>query len=108
MKKILLFIPLLALFSYNSVKKSNKPNIILFFIDDMGSMDLGCYGNTFNQTPNIDKLAKMGVKFNNAYSACTVCSPSRAALITGKYPAQLHLTDWIAGHVKQKKPSLNI
>lgn len=100
MKKILLFIPLLALFSYNSVKKSDKPNVILFFIDDMGSMDLSCYGNTFNQTPNIDNLAKHGVEFTNAYSVCTFCSPSRAALMTGKYPANLHIIDWIAGHIK--------
>lgn len=110
--KIALFLLVTFIFGFIPTKQSklssnHSPNIILFFIDDMGSMDLGCYGNTFNQTPNIDKLAKMGVKFNNAYSACTVCSPSRAALITGKYPAQLHLTDWIAGHVKQN-PKLQI
>lgn len=87
--------------------KTPKPNVVVFFIDDMGAVDLGCYGNVFNQTPNIDRLAKRGVKFTNAYSACTVCSPSRAALMTGKYPAQLHLTDWIAGHIK-KNPKLLI
>lgn len=107
MKKTLLFISIWALFSFKSTDKNRQPNIVLFFIDDMGSVDLGCYGNTFNQTPNIDNLAKRGVKFTNAYSACTVCSPSRAALMTGKYPAQLYLTDWIAGHVK-KNPKLLI
>src|SRR3982750_1796691 len=75
-----------------------KPNIVLVFIDDMGCTDLGCYGSKFYQTPNVDRLAREGMRFTQAYSACTVCSPSRAALLTGKYPARLHLTDWIAGH----------
>jgi arylsulfatase A len=79
---------------------SGKPNIIIFFIDDMGSQDLGCYGNDFYKTPTIDRLAAKSTRFTNAYSACTVCSPTRAALMTGKYPAKLHLTDWISGHVK--------
>ncbi|HLP37701.1 sulfatase [Lacibacter sp.] len=76
------------------------PNIVIFFIDDMGSQDLGCYGNNFYQTPSIDKLANNGVRFTNAYSACTVCSPTRASLMTGKYPARLQITDWIQGHKK--------
>ncbi len=91
---------LLLFFSFTQKSEVQKPNFVVFFIDDMGSADLSCYGNTFNQTPNIDKLAQKGVKFTNAYSACTVCSPSRAALMTGKYPAKLHITDWIAGHEK--------
>jgi arylsulfatase A len=74
------------------------PNLILIVADDLGMTDLGCYGSRFYQTPNLDKLASEGVRFTQAYSACTVCSPSRAALLTGKYPARLHLTDWIAGH----------
>lgn len=82
--------------------KQPQPNIILFFIDDMGWTDLGCYGSELYETPNIDKLAEEGVKFTNAYSACTVCSPSRAALMTGKYPARLHLTDWIQGSKRPK------
>ena len=64
----------------------------------MGWTDLACFGSDFYQTPNIDKLAKNGVKFTNSYSACTVCSPTRASIMTGKYPARLHLTDWIEGH----------
>lgn len=75
-----------------------KPNIIFMLIDDMGWTDLGCYGSKYYETPNIDKLAKDGMRFTQAYSACTVCSPTRAAVMTGKYPARLHLTDWIAGH----------
>lgn len=77
-----------------------KPNVILFFIDDMGSQDLGCYGSDYYQTPTIDGLAAKGSRFTNAYASCTVCSPTRASLMTGKYPARLHLTDWITGHVK--------
>ena len=75
-----------------------KLNYLFVLIDDMGMTDLGCYGSQFYETPHIDRLAKDGVKFTHAYSACTVCSPTRAALLTGKYPARLHLTDWIAGH----------
>ncbi len=74
------------------------PNIIVILIDDLGQTDLGCYGSQFYQTPNIDRLAASGMKFTHGYSACTVCSPTRAALLTGKYPARLHVTDWIAGH----------
>ena len=75
-----------------------RPNFVFILIDDMGATDLGCYGSKFYETPQIDRLAKDGLKFTRAYSACTVCSPTRASLLTGQYPARLHLTDWIAGH----------
>ncbi len=78
--------------------ESKKPNIVMMVVDDMGWMDTGCYGSTIYETPNIDKLAAQGMRFTQAYSACTVCSPTRASLLTGKYPARLHLTDWIKGH----------
>jgi arylsulfatase A-like enzyme len=74
------------------------PNVILILVDDLGWTDLSCFGSSYYQTPNIDRLASRGMKFTQAYSACTVCSPTRAAIQTGKYPARLHLTDWIAGH----------
>lgn len=74
---------------------SENPNIILFLIDDLGWRDLGCQGSKFYQTPNIDALANTGARFTNAYSACAVCSPTRAAILTGKYPARLLLTDWL-------------
>ncbi len=74
------------------------PNLIFFLIDDWGWTDGGTFGSTFYETPNIDRLARESVKFTQAYAACTVCSPTRAAVMTGKYPARLHLTDWIAGH----------
>ena len=81
---------------------ATPPNVIVILVDDMGQTDLSCYGSKFYETPHVDQLAKDGVRFANGYSACTVCSPTRAALLTGKYPARLHLTDWIAGHVRPK------
>jgi arylsulfatase A-like enzyme len=78
---------------------STRLNVILVLADDLGWKDLGCYGSDFYQTPNIDKLARDGMKFTQAYSACCVCSPTRAALMTGKYPAHLHITDWIPGQM---------
>jgi arylsulfatase A len=78
------------------------PNIVHILIDDMGWTDLGCMGSDLYETPNIDRLASQGLRFDNAYSACTVCSPTRAATMTGKYPARLHVTDWIHGHNRPK------
>jgi len=75
----------------------DKPNVVLILADDLGWTDLGCYGSDLHETPNIDRLAREGMKFTQNYSACTVCSPTRAALLTGKYPARLHVTDWIPG-----------
>ena len=83
-----------------AARAADKPNIIIFLIDDLGATDLGCFGSKFYETPNIDRLAKDGCRFTKTYSACTVCSPTRSAMITGKYPARLHITDWIAGHVR--------
>jgi arylsulfatase A-like enzyme len=77
---------------------ATPPNVIVILTDDLGATDLGCTGSKFYETPNIDRLAQDGVQFTQAYSSCTVCSPSRAALLTGKYPARLHLTDWIPGY----------
>jgi arylsulfatase A-like enzyme len=74
------------------------PNFVVILIDDYGWTDSGVYGSDFYETPNINRLASQGVRFTQGYSACTVCSPSRAAIMTGRYPARLHLTDWIAGH----------
>lgn len=77
-------------------------NVILILIDDLGATDLGYAGSRFYETPNIDRLASGGMRFTNGYSACTVCSPSRAAILTGQYPARLHITDWIKGHQRPK------
>lgn len=74
-----------------------RPNIVLILADDLGWADLSAYGSSFYRTPNIDRLAARGIKFTDAYAASPVCSPSRAALLTGKHPARLHLTDWLPG-----------
>lgn len=74
-----------------------KPNVVFILVDDLGWKDLGSYGSDFYQTPNVDKLAAEAVSFDNAYAACTVCSPTRASIMTGKYPATVNITDWIAG-----------
>jgi len=79
-------------------------NVVLVLIDDMGWTDVGCFGSRYYQTPRIDELAAQGMKFTDAYSACTVCSPTRAAIMTGKYPAKLHITDWIPGHRRPNAP----
>ncbi len=78
-------------------KDSRRPNIVFFLVDDLGWSDVGCNGSRFYETPNIDRLAKEGVRFTQAYAACHVCSPTRASILTGKYPARLHLTDWLPG-----------
>ena len=67
----------------------------MILLDDLGWMDLSCQGSKFYETPNIDRLFQRGMSFDNAYAACPVCSPSRASILSGKYPARLHLTDWI-------------
>jgi len=77
-----------------------KPNVIVVFVDDLGWKDLSCQGSEVFQTPQIDRLAAGGMRFTQGYSACTVCSPSRAALLTGQSPARLRLTDWIPGHAR--------
>jgi len=74
---------------------AQKPNVLLIFVDDLGWADLGCYDSTFYDTPNIDALSASGIKFTNAYSACPVCSPTRAALMTGKAPQRVGITQWI-------------
>jgi len=93
-----------------------KPNVLFILADDLGWSQIGCYGrdpalrepSDFYETPNIDRLAGEGMKFTDAYAACPVCSPTRASIMTGKYPARLHLTDFIAGgsfpYEKLKQP----
>lgn len=74
-----------------------KPNVIFILLDDYGYTDLGCYGSKFYETPNIDRLASEGVRFTDAYAACPVSSPTRAAIMTGRYPTNTGITDWIPG-----------
>lgn len=79
-----------------------KPNIVFILADDLGWTDLSCFGNKFNETPNLDKLAESGIRFTQAYAACPVSSPTRASIMTGKYPARLQLTNFIKGERTDK------
>jgi len=81
-----------------------KPNVVLILVDDMGWTDLGCFGSSYYETPNIDKLAAGGMKFTNGYAACAVCSPTRAAVLTGRYPTRHGITDWIRGSETKVNP----
>ncbi len=83
-----------------------KPNVVVFLVDDLGSGEIACYASKFHETPNIDALAEQGMRFTQAYSAATLCSPSRAAIMTGCSPARLHLTDWIPGQAQINRKTL--
>jgi arylsulfatase A-like enzyme len=105
----LFFIFLLLLTALSNCKRSieqtdRQPNFIFILVDDLGWTDLGCYGSSFYETPNIDQLASEGTRFTNAYAACPVCSPTRASIMTGKYPARINLTDWIPGRQQYTGP----
>lgn len=76
---------------------AQNPNFVLILADDLGWADLGCYGSDFHETPRLDRLSAEGLRFTDAYAACQSCSPTRASILTGRYPARLHLTDWIPG-----------
>ena len=97
--KNFLFLSFFSLLAYQVQALSNengtKPNIILVLVDDMGWMDLSCQGSDFYRTPHVDRLAREGILFTNGYAACAVCSPTRAAVQTGRYPHRLGVTDWI-------------
>ena len=105
MKKILIpvFLCVIVLGSYsgkgyNSTHDNELPNIVFILADDLGWADLPCYGNTFNEAPHLDKLAADGIRFTNAYAACPVCSPTRASIQSGQYPARVGVIDFITGH----------
>ncbi len=83
--------------SVHADETTERPNIVFLLADDLGWTGLRCFGSDFYETPRLDGLAASGMRFTNAYSACTVCSPTRASIMTGMYPARLRLTDFIAG-----------
>lgn len=80
-----------------------RPNVIVILADDLGWADLSCYGSTFHETPNLDRLAKQGMRFTQGYAAHSYCSPTRAALLTGCNPARLKITDYIPSNGKSGK-----
>ena len=101
----------LLVFSFTIVHFSSfadKPlNLVFFLIDDLGWKDIGASGSNYYKTPHIDQLAKEGMRFTNGYAACNVCSPTRAAIMSGKYPARLLLTQWLpSGRWDAKKNKL--
>ncbi len=67
---------------------ADRPNVLFILVDDMGWRDLACYGHEIHETPNIDGLAARGIRFTSAYAACPICAPSRAAIMTGKFPSR--------------------
>jgi arylsulfatase A-like enzyme len=75
-----------------------QPNFVFFLVDDLGWADVGCNGSTFHQTPHIDALAKSGVRFTDGYAGASVCSPTRASIMTGRHPVRVDITDWIPGN----------
>ncbi|HAL73049.1 MAG TPA: sulfatase [Verrucomicrobiales bacterium] len=77
-----------------------RPNIVFFLVDDLGRQDIGCYGSSFYETPHVDRLAKQGARFTDAYAACPVCSPTRAAVQTGRWPQRTGVTDYIGAALK--------
>lgn len=78
------------------------PNVVLILVDDLGWMDLSCQGSDYYRTPNIDRLAAEGMRFTDAYAACAVCSPTRAAVMTGRWPGRLGVTDWIRARFQRR------
>ena len=96
MKKMVIVLLAFLTSCQGGIENGPHPNIIVILADDLGWNQLGCYGGPY-QTPNIDGLAMQGMRFTDAYASAPVCSPTRAALMTGKYPARLHLTDFIKG-----------
>lgn len=91
---------LAALLWASTSQAQEPPNFVFILVDDLGWTDVGFMGSDFYETPHIDALAASGVRFTNAYAAATVCSPTRASILTGKYPARLRVTDWIHGHAR--------
>ena len=93
----------LVIFSIDSLPRCARaaagrgPNFVFFLVDDMGWRDAGCFGSTFYETPNIDRLARQGMRFTAAYAAGPVCSPTRASIMAGKYPARMATTDYFGG-----------
>lgn len=101
MHKRLLFIPVVLLAGLG-LKAADRPNVLFILADDLGWRDLSVEGSTFYESPNIDRIANEGVRFTNGYATCQVCSPSRASIMTGKYPARLAITEWIGAKMGEE------
>ncbi len=97
---ILLAVIALPLAALAERKPQDSPNVLFILVDDMGWRDLACYGHEIHETPNIDKLAAGGMRFTNAYAACPICAPSRAAIMTGKFPSNTGFVDNFISQMK--------
>ena len=86
-----------------TARGSDQPNFLFFLVDDLGWADVGCNGSTFYQTPHIDSLATSGIRFTDGYAAASICSPTRASILTGRHPVRVNITDWIPGMSKTGK-----
>ncbi len=108
MKQLALFLALCVCAAASAIA-TDRPNIVFILADDLGCMDVGAFNpKTFYETPNIDALARRGMKFTQAYAACCVCSPTRGSIMTGKYPPRFGVTDFIGGARPEKmKPAPN-
>jgi len=104
MKSILFFFLFITSFAIETFTQAAEPNFLFILVDDLGRQDLSCEGSAFYETPNIDRIARGAMRFSNGYSACQVCSPSRAAIQTGKYPARVGITDYIGGSAGRNQP----
>ncbi|MBT6659932.1 MAG: sulfatase [Verrucomicrobia bacterium] len=80
---------------------AKQTNFLFFLVDDMGWADIGANGSTYHETPNIDRLAKSGMRFTQGYAAGSVCSPTRASIMTGRHPVRVDITDWIPGQANR-------
>ena len=108
MKSVLVLLLSLLSACFGQAVEKPKLNIVFILIDDMGWTDLGCYGSDYYETPNVDRLARQGMMFTDAYAASCVCSPTRVSILTGKYPGRLHITHAIpiqgAERIKEPLP----
>jgi len=106
-KKYHLSFLIILIFLISCASRRESPNFVFILVDDLGWADVRCnYPESFYDTPNIDKLAENGVRFSQAYAANPVCSPTRAAIMTGKHPNRVNITDWIPGNDPKDRPFL--
>ncbi len=97
-----------AFSSMAASKVAEKPNVLFILIDDFGYHQMGCYGSNYYETPNFDRFASESMKFTNAYAAAALSSPTRASIMSGKYPTRLNLTDWLNGYAPPASATLTV
>jgi arylsulfatase A-like enzyme len=93
--KFIFSLLLLSLLTFATAVAAEHRNFVFILVDDLGKMDMSGEGSKFHETPNIDAIANSGMQFSNGYSTCQVCSPSRASILLGTYPARNGITDYI-------------